>query len=60
MQQATMLCDHVSHVFMPFPSLSGPEGPVNQVDKPNRFLLAILTGLKVPGRQADYALPYRP
>ena len=39
---------------------SRPEGPLNQGDKPNTFLLALPTGLKVPGRQANYSLPYQP
>ncbi|KAI1233229.1 hypothetical protein IHE44_0004827 [Lamprotornis superbus] len=34
------------------------QGPVNQVDKSNRFLLLLPVGLKVPAHQADYFPPY--
>lgn len=51
--------DQVMYTF-PFPSLSGPEGPVHQVDKANRFLLPLPTSLKVPGHEADYTRPFWP
>lgn len=43
-----------------FPSLSGPEIPVNQGHKANRFLLPLLASIKIPGHQVDYFLPYWP
>ena len=60
MRQAGILSEPARHLVVPFPSLAGPEGPLNQVDKPNTFLLALPTGLKLPGRQANYSLPYQP
>lgn len=42
--------------LFPFPSLSSPEGPVNQADKPDRFLLPLPALLKAPGHQTNYSL----
>lgn len=49
------------HIVIPWPSLSGPQGPVNQVDKPVSFFLPLpvsglpgireLVALKVTGTQ---------
>lgn len=61
--QAAALCNQVGNVYVHFPSLSGPEGPMNQADKPKRFLLPLPTRLKVAGRQDNYSLscqPWRP
>lgn len=55
---SSILCD-----WSPISSLSpfsGPEGPVNQVEKSNRFLLPLHTSLKIPEHQADYSLPCWP
>lgn len=49
----------MAHIFIPFPLFSGTESPVNQADKPNRFLLPLPTSSKIPGNQGDYSLLYQ-
>lgn len=50
MRQVATFYDQVSHVFAPFPSLSCPEGLVNQANKPNSFLLLLPISFKAPGK----------
>lgn len=61
--KTAILCDQAGHIYAPFllirPS-SGPEGPVNQADKPTGFLLPLTAGLRIPGCQANYSAPYWP
>jgi len=57
-KQPFSVTNQVTYPF-PFPSFSGPEHSVNQMDRPNRFLFPLPTSLKVPGCQADCSFPHR-
>lgn len=57
--KSSSVTEQVVYEF-PFPSLPGPEVPVNQIHKANRFLLPLLASIKIPEHQADYFLHYWP